>query len=177
MKLFEKVMEKNYIYKGKILNLRKDLVMLPNGNKSVREVIEHRGGVCILALDDENNCYFVEQYRYPFEKVILEAPAGKIDADEIPLNCAKRELKEETGLIAEKFISLGCIYPSTGYTDEIIYLYLAKNLTQEDMSPDEDEFLNVIKIPFTHVIDMITNNKICDAKTVAAVLKAKQLLY
>lgn len=176
MNLEEKTLEKSYIYNGKILNLRKDTVLLPNGHKSVREVVEHCGGVCVVAIDDNKNCYMVEQFRYPYKTVILEAPAGKIDKDEDPLECGKRELKEETGLIANNYISLGSIYPSTGYTDEIIYLYLAKDLKQKKQSPDEDEFLNVKKIPFDTIFNMIMNNEISDAKTVAAILKIKNLI-
>lgn len=175
MNLEEKTLEKSYIYNGKILNLRKDTVLLPNGHQSVREVVEHCGGVCIVAIDDDNNCYMVEQFRYPYKKVILEAPAGKIDKGENPLECGKRELKEETGLVANEYISLGTIYPSTGYTDEIIYLYLAKGLKQKEQSPDEDEFLNVKKIPFNKIFNMVMSNEISDAKTVAAILKIKNL--
>lgn len=176
MNLEEKQINSEYIYNGRIINLRKDNALLPNGNTAVREVIEHPGGVCVAALTDENELLLVRQYRYPYSEVIMEIPAGKRDSkDENPLQCGIRELKEETGAEAEKFVFLGELYPSPGYCDEIIWLYAATGLTFGETNPDEDEFLAVEKIPLEAVAEMIMKGEIKDAKTQAAVLKLKLL--
>lgn len=171
MNLIEKTLSKNYVYKGKIINLRVDEAELPNGRKTKREVVEHPGGVCIAALTEKDELLFVRQFRYPYMKVLLELPAGKINTGEDPLTCGKRELKEETGAIAEGYCSLGNLYPSPGYTGEIIYLYLAKGLSYGDLCPDDDEFLEVERIPLEKAAQMVLNNEITDAKTQIAVLK------
>lgn len=176
MNLEEKQINAEYIYNGRIINLRKDNALLPNGNTAVREVIEHPGGVCVAALTDENELLLVRQYRYPYSEIIMEIPAGKRDSkDENPLQCGIRELKEETGAEAEKFVFLGELYPSPGYCDEIIWLYAATGLTFGETNPDEDEFLAVEKIPLEAVVEMIMKGEIKDAKTQAAVLKLKLL--
>ena len=172
MELNEKTVNKNYIYNGKIINLRRDDALLPNGKECIREVVEHPGGVCIAALTDENELFFVRQFRYPYMDVLLELPAGKLEKGEDPLESGKRELLEEAGCIAEEYVSLGKFYPSCGYTDEIIYLYLAKNLSFASQNLDEDEFLNVEKIPLEKAVQMVLSNGIPDGKTQAAVLKA-----
>lgn len=171
MNLIEKTLSKNYVYKGKIINLRVDEAELPNGRKTKREVVEHHGGVCIAALTEKDELLFVRQFRYPYMEVLLELPAGKIDPGEDPLECGKRELKEETGTTAESYCSLGKLYPSPGYTGEIIYLYLAKGLSYGDLCPDDDEFLEVERIPLEKAAQMVLNNEITDAKTQIAVLK------
>ena len=126
MKLHEKQLEAEYIYKGKIINVRRDKALLPNGAEAFREVVEHPGGVTVAALTDKDEVLFVRQFRYPYEEVILEIPAGKRDSrDEAPLECGKRELREETGATAEKYISLGELYPTPGYCGEVIYMFAA----------------------------------------------------
>ena len=176
MNLEEKQLSAEYMYEGKIIKLRRDKALLPNGNTSVREVVEHNGGVCVAALTDYNEVLFVRQFRYPYMEVIPEIPAGKRDsADEDPLECGKRELKEETGATAEKFIPLGKLYPSPGYCGEIIWMYAATGLSYGEQSPDEDEFLDVEKIPLEKAVKMILSGEITDAKTQAAVLKLKIL--
>ena len=171
MKLEEKTVNKNYIYQGRILNLRRDDAVLPNGKPCVREVVEHAGGVTVAALTDDDELIFVRQFRYPYMKVLLELPAGKLEKGEDPLESGKRELLEETGCTAEEYISLGEFYPSCGYTDEVIYLYLAKGLKFGSQSLDEDEFLNVEKIPLEKAVKMVMSNEIKDGKTQAAILK------
>lgn len=171
MELEEKTINKNYIYRGKILNLRRDNAELPNGRACIREIVEHAGGVTVAALTDDNELIFVRQFRYPYMKVLLELPAGKLEDGENPLKSGKRELLEETGCTAEEYISLGEFYPSCGYTDEIIYLYLAKGLKFGSQSLDEDEFLNVEKIPLEKAVKMVMSNEIKDGKTQAAILK------
>lgn len=176
MNLKEKQIEKNYIYEGKIIKVRKDNAMLPNGQTAIREVVEHNGGVCVAPLTDNDELIFVKQFRYPYMEEILELPAGKRDSvNEDPEKCGIRELKEETGAVTDKLISLGELYPSPGYCGEIIWMYLAQNLTYGDCNPDEDEFLEVYKIPLNKAVEMVLSGEIKDAKTQAAVLKVKYL--
>ena len=171
MKLEETTVNKNYVYNGKILNLRRDDALLPNGKPCIREVVEHNGGVCIAALTDDNELIFVRQFRYPYMDVLLELPAGKLENEEEALPAGKRELLEETGFEAEEYEFLGKFYPSCGYTDEIIWLYLAKNLTFKGQNLDEDEFVNLERIPLEKAAEMVMNNEIFDGKTQAAILK------
>jgi hydrolase, NUDIX family len=177
MELTEKTLNEEYIYKGRIIKVRRDEVELPNGHKSMREVVEHSGGVCVLPLTDRDEVIFVRQFRYPYKEVILEIPAGKRDhGEESPLECGKRELAEETGAKADKYTSLGELYPSPGYCGEVIYMFLATGLTFGDTNPDEDEFLNVEKIPFDKALDMVLSDEIKDSKTQCALMKAAILL-
>lgn len=176
MNLTEKQLTKEYIFKGRVINLRRDTALLPNNTTATREVIEHNGGVCVAALTDNDEVLFVRQFRYPYMEEILEIPAGKRDsADEDPLLCGKRELKEETGTTAKKFIPLGELYPTPGYCGEIIWMFAATGLDFGQTCPDDDEFLEVEKIPLNKAVEMILNGEIKDAKTQAAVLKLKML--
>ena len=177
MNLKEETLSREYRFNGHIINLRTDRVRLPNGNEAGREVVEHPGGVCVAPLTDNNELLFVRQYRYPYEEVVLELPAGKRDKDgEDPLECGKRELKEETGATATEYISLGKIYPSPGFCNEIIYLYLAKGLDFGEACPDGDEFVEVERIPIDRAVDMVMNGEIPDSKTQIAILKTARLL-
>ncbi|MBR6701861.1 MAG: NUDIX hydrolase, partial [Clostridia bacterium] len=144
MDLEEKTLLKNYVYQGKIINVRRDEALLPNGSKAIREMVEHNGGVCIAPLTAEGELIFVEQFRYPYMEVVLELPAGKLEKGEDPFEAGKRELEEETGCVADDYIDCGKFYPSPGYCGEIIHLYAAYNLHKTQMNLDEDEFLNVI---------------------------------
>ncbi len=176
MNLTEKQLTKEYIFKGKIINLRRDTALLPNNATAIREVVEHNGGVCVAALTDNNEVLFVKQFRYPYMEEILEIPAGKRDSlNEDPLECGKRELKEETGATAKKFIPLGELYPTPGYCGEIIWMFAATELDFGEQDPDEDEFLEVKKIPLEKAVEMILNGEIKDAKTQTAILKLKLL--
>ena len=163
--------KRQYKYRGRIINLRVDTALLPNGSSATRDVVEHPGGVCVAALTEDGCLLFVRQFRYPYQKVLLELPAGKLDPGEDPLEAGKRELREETGAEAARYESLGELYPSPGYCGEIIHLYAATGLTFGQMSPDEDEFLEVEKIPLEEAARMVLDNEIADAKTQAAVLK------
>ncbi len=171
MDLTEKTLSQEYIFKGRILNMRVDEALLPDGTTAGREVVEHPGGVCVAALTEDDCLLFVRQFRYPYGEVLPEIPAGKRDPGETPLETGKRELKEETGYTAKNYLSLGRVYPSPGYFNEVIYMYLATGLVAGDVSPDEDEFLEVEKIPLTAAVDMVMNDEITDAKTQAAVMK------
>lgn len=176
MNLEEKQIKAEYLYKGKIINVRRDEAELPNGKTAFREVVEHPGGVCVAALTDENEVLFVRQFRYPYGEIILEIPAGKRDSkDEDPLECGKRELKEETGTLAERYIFLGELYPTPGYCGEVIYMFGATGLSFGECEPDEDEFLEVERIPLGKAVEMIMSGEIKDAKTQSAILKLKLL--
>lgn len=177
MNLKETQLSTECIYSGKIITLRKDKALLPNGRTASREVVDHPGGVCVLPIDSDGTVTFVRQFRYPYSEELLEIPAGKRDrADEDPLECGKRELKEEAGAVAEKYTFLGKLYPSPGYCGEIIYMYAATGLSYGEQCPDEDEFLNVEKYPLERAVEMVLSGEITDAKTQTAILKAK-LLY
>lgn len=176
MKLEEKTLNKNYIYNGKIINVRVDDALLPNGVTAKREVVEHPGGVCVAAVTDNDEILMVKQFRYPYGEAILEIPAGKRDSkDEIPLECGKRELREETGATADEFLSLGELYPTPGYCGEIIWLFAAKGLHFGETDPDDDEFVEIEKVPFKKAVEMILNGEIKDAKTQTAILKLNEL--
>lgn len=176
MNLEEKQLSFDYKFKGRIINLRQDTVLLPNGNTATREVIEHPGGVCVAALTERDELLFVKQWRYPYMEKTLEIPAGKRDSlDEDPLECGKRELREETGATAEKYINLFPLYPTPGYINEVIHCFLATGLSFGQQDTDEDEFLDVLRIPLQQAVEMVLSGEIKDAKTQIAVLKVKTL--
>lgn len=176
MKFTEKTLDGEYIYKGKILNLRVDNVELCDGKITKRELCEHPGGVAILPLLASGEVICVSQHRYPYHTELLEIPAGKLEYGEDPLKCGIRELEEETGCKAEEFISLGSAYPSPGYLNETLHLYLARGLKEGEAHPDEGEHLEIKKIPFLKLYKMVMNNEIHDAKTIIAILKTKEIL-
>ncbi len=153
---------------------------LSNGKVTSREVVRHSGGVAVLALSEEGMVTLVEQYRYPMGQVILELPAGKLDpsptGEEDHLAGAKRELGEETGIVAEHYEYLGYVLASPGFCDEVLHMYLATGLTKGENHPDEDEFLNLVERPLDTLVDQVMAGEIVDGKTVATVLKAKRLL-
>lgn len=171
MDLKEKTIRKIYAYRGKILNLRCDDVELPNGHISTREVVEHSGGAVILPVTPDGRVLFVKQFRYAYGEVILELPAGKLDPGESPIVAAARELKEETGMVAAKYYDLGKLYPSPGYTDEIISMYAATGLKDVGQELDPDEFLKVKTLSFSEALNLVYNGEIRDSKTISALLK------
>ncbi|MPM43146.1 Methanol dehydrogenase activator [bioreactor metagenome] len=173
MDLEEKTLERDIIYQGKFLRLRRDAVSLPNGTRALREVVEHPGAVAVLPLDEAGNVILVEQYRHPLEQVLLEIPAGKLEPGEEPRLCALRELEEETGLVPDTLEGLGSLYISPGFCNEVIHLYLARGLRPGTAHPDEDEFLNRRVLPFSELARAVMQDEVRDAKTVAAVLKVK----
>ena len=176
MNLTEKQLNAQYLYEGRIIKLRRDTALLPNGKTAYREVVEHNGGVCVVPITDDGKVIMVEQYRYPYGEVIAEIPAGKRDSlDEEPLNTGIRELKEEVGATAQKMTFLGKLYPTPGYCGEIIWMYAATGLTFGEQNPDEDEFLNVKAVTLDEAVEKILSGEITDAKTQAAVLKVKLL--
>lgn len=166
----EKTVKEEYLYKGKILNLRKDQITLPNGNGAIREVVEHSGGSAILCVRD-NKVLLVKQFRYPYKEELYEIPAGKLNKGEDAKECAIRELEEEGGVRAGKVIKMFDVYPSPGYTDEIIRIYQAFDLVDSKMHLDEDEFLSGEWIELERAKEMIENGEIKDGKTLIALLK------
>lgn len=163
----EKTLDREYVYKGKILNLRRDDIVLPDGNKSVREIVEHGGGSAVLCVKD-GKVLLVRQYRYAYGKVLWEIPAGKINAGEDPRETAFRELEEECGIIAEDMELIAEIYPSPGYTEEIIRIYSASGLRDGKTHFDADEYVESFWIDTEEAKRMAANGEINDAKTLIA---------
>lgn len=172
----EKNLSTKEIYRGRIIYVHVDQVELPDGTKGQREIVEHSGGVAIIPVDGDGNVYCVRQYRYAVGEHVLEVPAGKLNDGEQPIDCAVRELSEETGFAAGDLIPLGSFYPSPGYCMERIYIYLATKLKKGRAHLDEGEFLDVEKYPLDTLADMVMKDEIDDAKTVIAILKAKAYL-
>lgn len=171
MHLQEKTLEVEEIYNGKIIRVTKEVAEVENGDHVLRELVHHSGGVCILPLTGEGEVLFVRQFRYPFQEVLLEIPAGKREADEDPKTCGIRELKEEVGAEAKRVVELGYLYPTVAYDTEIIYMFLAEGLTFGEQNLDADEFLDVVRIPLQEAYEMVMRGEIPDAKTQIAVLK------
>ena len=169
MNLDEKTLTAEYIYKGKILNLRKDKVELPNGREAVREIIEHSGGSAVYC-EMDGKVLMVKQFRYPYKKQILEIPAGKLNPGENPETTAIRELEEEGGVRAKTVELIQKVYPSTGYTEEIIYIYRAKDVVKTKTHLDLDEFLDSVWIDKQTLKEMVRKGEINDAKTLIALL-------
>jgi ADP-ribose pyrophosphatase len=172
MELEEKKLSSEEIFDGVAIHLFRDEILLPNGNKGVREVVRHPGAVCVLPLTDDGEVIFVNQFRYALNKVTLEVPAGKLEKGEDPQDAALRELSEETGIEAKKIIPMGALYTTPALMDEIIYMYIATELTQGEQHLDEDEFVNAVKIPLNKAVDMVMSGEIRDSKTQTMILKA-----
>ena len=173
----EKTLNSKKIYNGNVINVRLDTVAMPDGKTAPRDIVEHPGGVGIVALTDDKKVIMVKQYRKPIEKAIYEIPAGKMDKGcEDPKECGMRELEEETGYKCDNLKYLGHIYPSPGFTDEITHIYLADKLYKGQVHPDDDEFLDTEIFDFKYVKKMIMNNEINDAKTVFGILKTAEVL-
>lgn len=168
----EKCLAKETIFEGKVIRVYKDTVMLPDGKKTVREVVRHPGAVGIVALL-EGEVLLVKQYRYALAKETLEIPAGKIDPGEDPETCAIRELREETGYQG-KMSFLGVFHTSPGFADEIIYLYLATDLSWAPLKADEDEFLGVTKLPWEEARKLAGSGAMQDAKSALGILLAQK---
>lgn len=170
MKLTEKLIRSKEVYHGHMIHLRKDEVELPNGKLAGREVVVHPGAVAIVPVRPDGKIVLVRQYRHPVGEELLEIPAGKLDAGELPDDCAKRELSEETGYEAGKFTFLTRIFTAPGFTDEAISLYVAEDLIEKNQHPDEDEFLNVEVYTKQEVKEMIADGRLHDAKSLTALL-------
>ena len=165
------------IFDGKILHVFEDTVRLPNGQPSTREYLRHVGAVCVIPVLEDGSVLIERQYRYPVAQVLTEIPAGKLDSrEEDHLLAAQRELREETGAVADEWQSLGIFYPACAYSDEAIEMFLARGIRFGERELDEDEFLNVTRAPLEQLVEEVMAGKIPDAKTQIAILKAARLL-
>ena len=172
----EKTVSSREIYDGRIIHVKEDTVELPDGKLAGRELVMHHGGVGVIAVDEDKNVLTVTQNRKPYEEMVLEVPAGKLEKGEDPQTAGIRELQEETGYQAKNVEYIGKYYPTPGYCSEIISLYLATDLTFVGQNLDEGEFVEVKKIPLSTLVDMVMNNEIYDAKTAIAILKADKIV-
>lgn len=175
MELTEKKIDSSEKFRGKILHLYLDEVELSNGHRSFREVVRHPGASAVIVKTNDGKLILEKQYRYPIDKILWEIPAGKIDLNEKPFDCAKRELEEETGFTSKNWKELGYIYTTPGFSDEKIYLYFTSELSDGKLNLDEDEFVEVKYFTFCEVEKMIIDNEITDSKTISAFFRAQKL--
>lgn len=177
MELFEKTLSEKLLYDGRIIRVHVDDVQLENGQPAKREVVDHPGGVSVCILTEKDEVIFVRQFRYPYRKVLLELPAGKLEPGEDPFEAVKREQREETGTASSHYISLGEVYPTPGYCGEIIRLWACRaEGAAGELSLDEDEFLCTERIPLAKAVEMVCNNEIPDSKTQIGILKTAHLV-
>ena len=176
MKLTEKTLEQQYLFHGKIIQVRLDKAELENGAVVNREVVEHPGGVSVAVLTENQELLFVRQFRYPYGETILELPAGKLEKGEDPFEAMQREQKEETGTTGTEYVSLGNIYPTPGYTNEIIRMWACRVESWGEQDPDDDEFIEVERIPLDKAVEMVLQGQLPDAKTQIGVLKTAALV-
>lgn len=170
MKKNEKTLQSNYLYRGRIVNLRIDRVELPNGKESEREVIEHAGAVGIVPVTSDNKIILVKQFRKALDQEIIEIPAGKLDPGENPADCAHRELQEEIGFKPGKLDFMFSCYTSPGFSNEIVYIYVARDLQESKIKCDDDEFITTLEVSLQEALHMIKNGVIKDSKTISGIL-------
>ena len=172
MNLIEEQLDSTEVFNGNLLRVYKDRILLPNGAESTREYVKHVGAVAVVAMDSDGRIAIEHQFRYPFHDVLMEIPAGKLDfEDEDPLEAARRELREETGITATNFDYLGPFYPTCAYSTEVIHLYFAWDLQFGERELDEDESINVEMIDLSKMVQLIFEGKVPDGKTQAAILQ------
>jgi ADP-ribose pyrophosphatase len=177
----EKVMEyqvekSEIVFRGKVFNIRRDVVKAPTGRRHVIDVVDHGGAVTMLPVDDQGRILFVRQYRHPTGGYILELPAGTLDPEEAPEDCAIRECREEVGMAAGRLIHLGDCYLAPGYSSELNHMYMALDLTPAPLSPDEDEDIRVEPIPVKDIQALVDRGGIRDGKSLAGLFLALPLL-
>lgn len=171
------VLQSEKKYHGKIIDLTIDRIRYDSGKESIREVIEHPGGAVIVGLFDNNDILLIRQYRHPFKREVIELPAGKLDVKEDPLHCAQRELQEETGYTAKSWTKLTSIMTTPGFCDEVLHIFLAKDLSlsEKGQSLEEGETtIQTMKIPVQKGIEMIRNGEIVDAKTIIGIYLGRE---
>ena len=173
--LYERCEKVQGVFSGKVITVHEDEVLLSNDSMAKRECVDHPGGVAVIGVDNNGDVILVRQFRYPYKETIYEIPAGKLEPGEAPLEAGIREFREETGYVADEYFSLGEIYPTPGYTNEIIRLYGARGLHMKEQNLDDDEFLEVVKMKFDKLLSMIMSGEIKDAKTIVAALKLKEM--
>ena len=171
-----KTLSSEAVYRGRVFDVYRDEVAFPDGRSFQMDIIKHNGAVVIVPLDEQGRVIFVRQYRHAVGQHLIELPAGTLEKGEEPLACALRELREEVGMAAEEFISLGEILPAPGYSNEIMHLYLARQLTPSPLPQDEDEILEILKIPVQQAFEMIASGEISDAKTQVGLFLARPYL-
>ncbi|HWP95885.1 MAG TPA: NUDIX hydrolase [Syntrophomonadaceae bacterium] len=176
MDLEERTLESTRVFEGRVIHVRVDRVTLPNGQESTREIVDHRGAVAIVALNAKQEIVLVQQYRKALEKVTLEIPAGTLEVGEDPLDCARRELREEVRCKAASWEKIFDYYSAPGFCNERLSLYLARELSYEDGQPDEDEFLETVTIPLTEAYQYIFQGRIMDGKSIIGIQHAFHLL-
>ncbi|MBR2885234.1 MAG: NUDIX hydrolase [Clostridia bacterium] len=175
MDFTEKTIKKDYKFNGEVISLRVDTVTTPSGNTATREIVEHPGGVCVVPLDKDGNVIMEWQYRRPFDMNVFEIPAGKLYKGEDPLECGKRELEEETGMCANTYIYLGKMLPTPGFCGEILHMYLALDLYEGKINRDEDEFMEIVRVPLSELVDKVLSGEIIDGKTALALMKVNEM--
>ena len=166
----ERTLKKRLLYRGKAVNFYADTVQMPDGKKAIREYTGHPGAAACLPILPGGRIILVRQYRYPVKKIMLEAPAGKISENETPLKCIRRELEEETGMSAGKFIRLGKFHPTCAFSTETIHLFAALNLKKSRLNPDDDEFIEKVVINFDAAMELVKKGQISDSKTIILLL-------
>ncbi|MBR0566282.1 NUDIX hydrolase [Azoarcus sp. L1K30] len=174
--LSEHTLQSERVFDGVLLKVSRDRVRLPDGKEAVREYVRHPGAVVVVAASADGQLVFERQFRYPLKRSFLELPAGKIDAGEVILDCAKRELREETGYEAAEWTHLGVMHPCIGYSDERIEVFLARGLTQVGRALDDGEFLEVLQFPFAEAVAAVHDGRITDSKTITALFLASPFL-
>ncbi|HCF49450.1 MAG TPA: ADP-ribose pyrophosphatase [Syntrophomonas sp.] len=165
----EKTIESKPIFKGRIIEVKVDRVLLPGGQESTREIVLHAGAVAIVAIDDQENLYLVRQYRKPLEKTLLEIPAGTLEEGEEPLHCAQRELEEEVGMKAERWEKLLSYYSAPGFCNELLHIFLATGLTPGVVHLDADEFVERVIMPLDQAVKAIETGQIADGKSIIGI--------
>lgn len=172
MEFYENTISSKQIFSGRIIKVRVDEVVLPNGRRSTREIVEHPGAVAVVAITDNDEVLMVRQYRKAIERELLEIPAGKLEAGESQETCVKRELMEETGYYPNELKYMTSFYTSPGFSNEILHLYLAKDLVRKVKNADFDEYLQAEKVPFEEALKKIQSGEIVDSKTITGLLLA-----
>ena len=175
--ILEKLSDRRRVFDGAIIHVDHMTALLPNGKTALREVAVHMGASAVVPVDEEGSVYLVRQFRAPLEKVTLEIPAGKLDhPGENRLEAAQRELREETGFSADSWKKLTDLATTPGFCSEVIFIYLAQNLHSGKTDFDEDEFLNLVKMPLSQAVDQVIAGEICDSKTICGLLMAQRLI-